>query len=162
MLFYKLTWHSCAAIKKILFKLIYGRKVFFGKKTTFRKRFNLAIDGKGVVKIGSNCFFNNDCSINAQEYIEIGDNSLFGEGVKIYDHNHVFKDKQMMIKDQGYKSSSVKIGSNCWICSNVIILKGVTIGDNCVIGAGCIVTSDVEDGSIIKMKQTFLEYEKIR
>ncbi len=38
--------------------------------------------------IGDNVFMNNYCSINCLDEIEIGENTLFGEGVKLYDHNH--------------------------------------------------------------------------
>jgi acetyltransferase-like isoleucine patch superfamily enzyme len=33
----------------------------------------------------------------------------------------------------------VSIGANVWLCSDSIVLKGVTIGDNTVIGAGAVV-----------------------
>ena len=52
----------------------------------------------------------------------------------------------------------VSIRKHCWIVSNVVILKGVTIGDNCVIGAGCIVYKDVADGSVVVNKQE-LDYK---
>lgn len=94
--------------------------------------------------VGKNCFFNNDCSIAANEMICIGDNNLFGENVKIYDHNHKF-DKDSLIKSQGYSNSSVTIGDNCWIGSNVVILKGTIIENNCVIGAGCIVSGIIPE-----------------
>ncbi len=152
MLIYKIIWHVNAVLKKCFFNLIYGGSIKFGKNVTFRKRFNLAIDKCAKVKIGDNCFFNNDCSINAQSSIEIGENSIFGENVKIYDHNHVFKSGGVPISEQGYKVDKVVIGSNCWICSNVVILKGVTIGDDCVIGAGCIIKEDVPPKSIVKKK----------
>jgi acetyltransferase-like isoleucine patch superfamily enzyme len=42
-----------------------------------------------------------------------------------------------------------RIGSNCFIGGNAIILPGITIGDNCVVAAGSVVTRDVPDGSII-------------
>ena len=83
-------------------------------------------------------FFNNYCSVCAQNEICIGDGTIFGENVKIYDHNHVYKDPSVLIKHQGYTSAPIHIGKHCWIGSNVTILKGVTIGDNCVIGAGCV------------------------
>ena len=40
---------------------------------------------------------------------------------------------------QGYSKGPIKIGSDCWIGSNVTILKGVNIGDNVIIGAGSII-----------------------
>ncbi len=38
-----------------------------------------------------------------------------------------------------------RIGRNCFIGGESIILPGVSIGDNCVIGAGSVVTKDVPD-----------------
>ena len=43
-----------------------------------------------------------------------------------------------------------KIGSHCWLGTNVVVLKGVTIGDNCVIGAGVVVEEDVPAGSVVR------------
>lgn len=71
----------------------------------------------------------------------------------MYDHNHCYKDTQRSIKEQGYTSAPIKIGSHCWIASNVVILKGVTIGDNCVIGAGCVIYKDVSEGSVVINRQ---------
>ena len=52
---------------------------------------------------------------------------IFGENVKVYDHNHCYKDRTRLIKEQGYTSAPIHIGEHCWIGSNTIILKGVTI-----------------------------------
>lgn len=141
-------------IKIIFFKLLYGRNIIFGKKFTFRKGFSLIIDGKNAkVRIGDNVFFNNFCTIAAMKNVTIGKNTIFGENVKIYDHNHLYKDIETPIKNQGYSSAKITIGENCWIGSNVIILKGVTIGNNVVIGAGNVVYKDVPENSILILKQ---------
>ena len=42
----------------------------------------------------------------------------------------------------------IRIGDNCNIGWNAIILPGVTIGKNCVIGAGAVVTKDIPDNSV--------------
>lgn len=160
MLLYKVIYHINAIIKKYILKLIYGNRIIIGKKVTFRKMFNVMIDKCAILKIGNGCFFNNNCSLNVLKGIEIGDNCIFGENVKIYDHNHKFKDKQQLIKEQGYSVGNVKIGNNCWICSNVVILKGVEIGDNCVIGAGCIVNKNVENDSLVKYSEN-IKIEKV-
>jgi acetyltransferase-like isoleucine patch superfamily enzyme len=41
-----------------------------------------------------------------------------------------------------------RIGENCFIGGESLILPGVTIGNNCVIGVGSVVTRDVPDNSI--------------
>ena len=140
-----------------LFYFIGGGQLEIGKNVTFRKGFSVMIDKHGSLKIGNNVFFNNYCSLNANESIEIGEGTLFGENVRVYDHNHCYKDVNIPIKDQGFTSSPVVIGKHCWIASNVTILKGVHIGDNSVIGAGCVVYKDVPDNTVVVNKQD-LEY----
>ncbi len=103
----------------------------------------------GIIEVGKGTFFNANCSLNSLLSISIGDDCLFGENVKVYDHNHKFKSTDQLIKDQGYEKAPIKIGNNCWIGSNVTILKGVTIGNNCVIGANSLVTKNVPAGSVL-------------
>ena len=112
------------------------------------------------VEIGC-AFFNRGCSLNAHKRIKIGDNCLFGENVKIYDHNHIYKRKGIPISQQGFTVADVVIGNNCWICSDVIILKGVTIGDNVVIGAKCLIYKDIPSNSVVKSSDSLKISERI-
>ena len=154
MIILKIFFKINCLFKLLVFKLIYGKKLACGKKFSFRKNFSLIIDGKNAkVKIGNNVFFNNFCTIAAMDNITIGDNTIFGENVKIYDHNHQFKSTAIPIKNQGYTSERIVIGENCWIASNVVILKGVIIGNHSVIGAGNIVYKDVPENSILLSQQ---------
>lgn len=99
-------------------------------------------------------FFNHDCSITCEgATIGIGDGTIFGEGVKVYCHNHKYKDTVRPIKEQGYSCAPISIGKHCWIGSNVVILKGVTIGDNSVIGAGCVIYKNVAANTVVVNKQ---------
>ncbi|HRM59399.1 MAG TPA: acyltransferase, partial [Megamonas funiformis] len=103
---------------------------------------------------GNNVFFNNYCSIVSHESISIGDNCIFGENVKIYDHNHRFNINDIK-KNQGFSSQKIKIGKNCWLANNVILLKGAEIGDNTVIGAGCIIKGKIPSNMIVTLKSDF-------
>ena len=161
MKFLKIVYYLNAYLKMIFFKLIYGKKVHFGKGFTFRKRFSLAVDKTGRLYIGDNCFFNNDVSVSVLNKVYIGSGVLLGEGVKIYDHNHRFKDVNSSIKSQGFSVGTVKIGNHCWLGSNVVILKGADIGDNCVIGAGCVISGRVEPGTVVKPAQNYT-FEKLK
>lgn len=142
-------------INKIYYHIKYF-KVKFGKKINFRKRFNIVVGKNANIIIGNNCFFNNDCSINAKNHIQIGDNCIFGENVKIYDHNHRFNNKNLVIKEQGYSIGEIKIGNNCWIGSNVCILKGANIGDNVVISAGVVIDKEIGSNVIVRRKDELL------
>ncbi|WP_429970345.1 acyltransferase [Fructilactobacillus sp. Tb1] len=163
----------CIRIHKFIFEMKFKGKIFFGKQVKFDKNFSVNINGnkskfiigesvtfnkgfsavvdgeKSDITIGKGAFFNCYCSINALNSVRIGKFTLFGENVKIYDHNHIFKEKEIPISKQGYTSGKIVIGDNCWIGSNVVILKGVTIGDHAIIGAGCVIYKDVPSDSVI-------------
>jgi len=156
MFLIKLYYHTAALLKTACLSIIYGDRLYWGKKTTYRKGFSLIISKSGKIHIEKNCFFNNYCSIASNKSIFIGEGTIFGENVKIYDHNHCYMDSIKPIKEQGYASSPIVIGRHCWISSNVVILKGVTIGDNCVIGASCIVHKNVPSNSILINQQQII------
>jgi acetyltransferase-like isoleucine patch superfamily enzyme len=117
-----------------------------------RDTFRLNIVG-GKVTVAGRVFFNSYVSISSVQSVEIGEGCLFGENVKIYDHDHEYGHGIKVI-GSGLVSKPVKIGNNVWIGSNVVILKGVSIGDNSVIGAGTIVTKDIEANAVHYHKTT--------
>ena len=65
---------------------------------------------RGGVFVGNNCFFNNYCTLASRAGITIGDGTIFGENVKVYDHNHCYKDVNVSIKYQGYTEAPIVIG----------------------------------------------------
>lgn len=135
--------------KVTLIKVVYMGHVELGKNVHGRGGFNVIIDEDGILQIGDGCFFNSNCSINVKSKVEIGNDTIIGEHVYIYDHDHKYGDRTRLVKDQGFSKSPIIIGRNCWIGSNVTILKGVHIGDNCVIGAGCIIHNDIPDNTLV-------------
>lgn len=137
-------------------------KFKYGKKFNVRNGLMIMIDKNGKLDIGDNVFFNRHCTIGVVEKIEIDDGTIFGEMVKIYDHNHRFRNSKILIKNQGYTSSAIKIGKQCWIGSGVIILKGANIGNNCVIGAGCIIDYAVPDNTIVTQTKDVHDLKKIK
>ena len=118
----------------------------------FRKYCHLFLDKEGHLEISKNVFFNNYCSISCLGKIEIGENTLIGEGVKLYDHNHKYGivNDGLLVERNEFKIGTIKIGKNCWIGSNVTILNNVVIGDNVVIGAGCLIYKSIPSNSIVK------------
>ncbi|NMM97696.1 glycosyltransferase [Bifidobacterium olomucense] len=154
----KMWYRLVGLLTKLLYRLIYGRKIRWGKAVHMRHGFRATVDGDGRIVIGDDVFFNNGCALHAMREIRIGAGTVFGENVLVYDHNHRFSEPQMSFKDQGYSIDPVRIGRHCWIGSNATILKGVTIGDNCVVGAGCVIDHSIPSGSLVKLsKQNVIE-----
>ncbi len=132
-------------------------KIIIGEYFIIRDYCNFLVYPEAELKIGDRVFFNNYCSVNCLEKIHIGDDTIFGEGVKIYDHNHLIeKEDVLKYSKEEFTKSPVIIGKNCWIASNVTILKGVKIGDNCIIGAGCVIHKSIPANSLVKNQQNLI------
>ena len=101
----------------------------------------------GKLILHNGVFINNSCSFNCMERIEIGSGTMMGEGVRFYDHDHVYTAEK--IEKWQWTTAPIRVGRDCWIGSNVTILKGVTIGDNTIIGAGCLIRNDVPANSVV-------------
>ena len=117
-------------------------RVHSGSKIKVRKGAKLTVGGQ--VKINYNCI------IACHESIEIGEGTEFGPSVYLYDHDH---DYQVGLKENEFLCAPIKIGKNCWIGANTIILRGTTIGDDCVIGAGSVVKGVIPDNSFLVQKR---------
>lgn len=90
-----------------------------------------------------------NATIFASTYIEIGEQTCIGGGVKIYDTDfHSTQVNERLNCNMDVPCKSVYIGKRVFIGGHSIILKGVSIGDEAVIGAGSIVTKDVPSGEI--------------
>ena len=154
MKLYKIKYHVLSGGGRLILNL-FNRNINIGRKTSWRRKCSFISEG-GKITIGNRCFFNNECSIVSLDSVTIGDNSIFGENVKIYDHNHRFNSLNKTVKEQGYTKDSISIGNNCWIGSNVVILKGTKIGNNCVIGAGVTLSGNIPDGTIVKQNYNYV------
>ncbi len=106
----------------------------------------------GELVLGNNVLFNNHSTLTCHKEIVIGDNSWFGEGVRFYDHNHRYKDRNRPFTQQGYDDGKIEIGNNVWVGSNTVILKNVSIGDGCVIGANNVIYKSLPPNTIVKSR----------
>ncbi len=72
------------------------------------------------------------------------------KGITIGDGSYIAFGATILCHDMSRNISSyVKIGKNCFIGANSLILPDVTIGDEVVVAAGSVVTKDVESNTIV-------------
>ena len=91
---------------------------------------------------------------NLHGNITIGSGVVFAHNIYISSGSHVFKWKNYLpIKLQDKLSNcedrAVKIGDDCWIGANVVIMPGIEIGRGSVIGANSVVTRNILPYSIV-------------
>ena len=101
-----------------------------------------------AIDIGAGTFIGSGCEFNAIESIRIGPNCLIASGSRFIDHNHG-TDMGTPMKLQPEISAPIRVGSDVWIGTNSVVLKGVTIGDGAIVAAGSVVTKPVEAYTIV-------------
>ena len=109
------------------------------------------------IRIGNNVGMSG-VTIYARKGIEIGENTAIGGNTKILDNDfHPIeaeaRNKLLADKNGGdsdlVPAKPIKIGKNCFIGCNAIILKDTELGDGCVVGAGAVVSGKFEANSVI-------------
>lgn len=114
----------------------------------FQVHFTSRVIGVGDISIGRNVWksfaLSGGCYIQSGNGIFIGDDTIFGPGVKIISANHD-PNNHMTWKI----GPPIKIGSRCWIGANAVILPGVELGDDCIVGAGAVVTKHFTHQSVL-------------
>lgn len=128
-----------------------GAILKIGRKFRTRHNVELNVRDKAIIEIGNDVFLNSGCMITAREKVVIGDNTIFGPNVVVYDNDHIIRDGRIL--DNEFETEPVIIGANVWIGAGAIILKGSFIGDNCVIAAGSVVKGRVESGNMMIQKR---------
>ncbi len=112
----------------------------------------------GCIDIGQGAYVGDGVVISAASEISIGAYTLIAHGVQLFDNDThpLAPDERLrhygMIlgleadQDIVIGKAPVRIGRNCWIGMNAMVLKGVTIGDGSVIAAGSLVLHDIPAG----------------
>ncbi len=104
-------------IINFIFQRIFGQN----RSCKYSVHFTSAIQVPQKLHIGKNVekslLISGHCYIQATNGIFIGDNTIFAPGVKLISSNHDFTNLSIHKKE-----NSIRIGKNCWLGANAIIL----------------------------------------
>ncbi|MCD7738778.1 MAG: acyltransferase [Lachnospiraceae bacterium] len=129
-----------------------GGVLKLGRKVRIHSGGKIRVTRNAICTFGDNVKVNYGCMFFCLQEISIGEGTEFGPNVLVYDHDHDFRCEGGLKKEK-FRYSPVKIGQNCWIGANTVILRGSVIGDNSVIAAGSVVTGNVPADSILVQKR---------
>ncbi|KEP74650.1 hypothetical protein HR12_06505 [Microbacterium sp. SUBG005] len=87
----------------------------------------------GTVRIGADCSLNPYTVVRGD--VQLGDAVRVGAHTSLIGFNHGFEPGTEVFR-QPLTSRGVRIGSDVWIGSHVVVLDGVTVGDHAVLAAG--------------------------
>ena len=100
----------------------------------------------GDVRVGRNTWIGPLTLLDGSGGLSIGDNCSISTGVQIYSHDTV----KWAVSGgaAGYEHAPVAIGDWCYIGTQSVVTKGVTIGAQCVVGACSFVNRDLPPRTI--------------
>jgi acetyltransferase-like isoleucine patch superfamily enzyme len=102
----------------------------------------------GKIHVGEKVHIGENNIIFSDIGITIGDNVIIGSQNIIVDFDHIYKNVENPINQQGINKREIIIEEDVWISSHCVITKGVRVGKGAVIGAGSVVNKDVPAYSV--------------
>ncbi|KAK5138354.1 hypothetical protein LTR08_003415 [Meristemomyces frigidus] len=103
--------------------------------------YNIHIGDEVVMQ--SNCYMQDACEIR------IGNRTIIGPNVKFYGMTASVDAKARKGSRGTFQGGAIKIGEDCFIGGDVIILPFRKIGNGAVVGAGSVVTKDVKENTVV-------------
>lgn len=125
--------------------------VFCGKANIGRYVLMNAYEGCRL-KIGDGVYIGDFTIIRGSRCeITINDNCIIGQGVKLIETNHRYKDKNLLVRDQDIDTTKngIQIGKDCWIGASACLLPGIKVGNGAIVGAVSVVTKDVPEYAVV-------------
>jgi acetyltransferase-like isoleucine patch superfamily enzyme len=123
-----------------------GGTLTIGADTQVRRLVTLQVGGD--LAVGSGVVLSTGLVVHCAESVRIGDLTIIGEHSTVADSAHLRTPPGVPVHHAS-RTAPVRIGTNCWLGSSVVVASGVTIGDQCFVGAHAVVTKDVESGWLV-------------
>ena len=123
-----------------------GGRLYLGQDVNISRGTKLVTVGNGSIKIGNGFFCNGDCHFLSDMEITIGNDCLFGWDVDVNttDGHTTYCDGV-----ENIKSAPICLKNHVWVCSNVRIIKGVTIANDSVVAMSSLVSKDLEQSNCL-------------
>lgn len=94
--------------------------------------------------LGSHCAVGDRAILYALGTISIGPRATVSQGAHLCAGTHDLEQlHRPLVK------APISVGADAWVAADAFVGPGVIIGANSVIGARCVVTKDVESGSVV-------------
>jgi len=108
--------------------------------------------GSGDVVLGERCYLNSRCVLYSGNGISIGNDVLIAANCTLAPVNHAYRDRQRLIREQGFTSSrgGIVIEDDVWIGANCVLLDGAVVRRGCVVAAGSLVRGELPAYSICR------------
>jgi maltose O-acetyltransferase len=144
--------------EQVLARIPYNEGVVV-RRAFLRKAAVLAVDARifeGVriiepsrLRLGRETSVSPGAILDCRGGLEVGAYSMIGIDALVLTSNHAHDRVDVPMRQQGLTFAPVVIGDDVWIGARAIVLPGVRIGQGAIVAAGAVVTTDVDNYSIV-------------
>ncbi len=129
-------------------ELVIEGHVEVGSNCRFRDHVIMRTSGKGKIIFGNHSGCSYYCILEAEELIQIGNDTAITEFCVIRDTNHMVYGTDHHWVYTPHITKPIIIGNNVFVGSRTYIHPGVRIGDGAIIGVGSVLTEDTQVGPL--------------
>lgn len=145
----RIEWgYGAVLFSVLLVNFIFQRVFRLNASAPFSVNFRSTVtQGKNIHigrRVGASFAISGGLYVTGLRGVEIGDGTVIGPNVGILTTNHDLYNRNLATED-----GPVRIGKNCWIGMNAVILPGVALGDNVTVAAGSVVTTSFKSNVVI-------------
>ena len=121
-----------------------GSSLRIGGRVQIMRACHVEVGYDATLTIGADTFLNEGSSVMCCSSTSIGSGCAISWGVRILD-----TDIHTVGAGAGSPHAPVRIGCDCWIGADSLVLKGTHLGDGTVVAAGAVVASDMPPRSMV-------------
>lgn len=133
----------CFGLKRFLLRRC-GAKIEQGVRICS----SAAFIGNGELRIGKDTWIGHGVLISSSSSVTIGEYVDIAPQVYIGTGTHEIDTKGNHVAGRGL-NKDISIGNGVWLCTNSIILPGVSIGNKSIVAAGAVVNQSCGDNEVV-------------
>ena len=127
-----------------------SRNIYIGKRVRIFPGIRMEAIGEGKIEIGNNVALEQNISIvSMDDDLILEEDVTIGPNVYISNCDHMYKEFNKSVMDQGYIKKRTMIKEGCFVGFGSIILAGTVLGKHCIVGSNSVVRGEFPDGCVI-------------
>lgn len=107
--------------------------------------------GDGDVLIGPQVYLNSGVVVYSGNGVEIGQGTLVASNTTFAATNHEYRSRSKTLLEQKFMPSKggIRVGPDCWIGANCVLLDGTVLQRGCVVAAGTVLRGEWPEYAVI-------------
>lgn len=126
-----------------------GGRIYIADDVRICRNVELSVTSSARLFLQKGSMIGKGTLISAHNSISVGQDTMIAEYVCIHDNNHIFQARDIEISSQGFESSELIIGPDCWIGALCVLTMGAHLEQGVVVGANSLVNKRIDRFNVV-------------